>query len=155
MPGRFHHVQGTAYTCVAASVRMILARIGRIESEEQIQGKLAPPPFDLGRAKMYGEFHSLDFEIPICVEFLLGRVSMGWCAVEVITKSSAENASALAGPHGSGRGIVGHHVIVLIGFDGLSFDYLDPYYETRGQPLKVSLEDFIGRWWTGRMLTVR
>lgn len=165
MPRRHHHVQELPHTCLPAALRIAHLRLGIDRPEAGFREALGPTPWDLHSASAFGVFHRLDFTRPEALERLLGVVDRGWCLVEVLGGPAAAHANALSSPHGAlavaprGRRLkdvaLPHHVIVLVDVEDDALVYLDPWFDAEGQPLRVGLEPFVARWWTGAVLKVR
>jgi hypothetical protein len=150
MPIRHLRVQEAPWTCTVAGVRTLLAWAGVERDEAEILAEIGDPPLSLQRARTFGDVYRLDFDHPRSIEILIAYVEAGWCLAEVVCQPATHNAGKLRSPHPPmGRG---HHILVLIGHAGGMLTYMDPYFLPDGQPLKVSVRDFVADWWTGDLL---
>ncbi|MCB9761641.1 MAG: hypothetical protein H6739_17490 [Alphaproteobacteria bacterium] len=164
MPVPHHHLQELDSSCMAACLRMVLSRAGVARGEHEVREALGPPPLTLECAEAFGDHYPLDPDNPANLDFLLQVVDRGWCLVEVRGGPAAHNAGlgGLNSPHGAlalpRHGLplemtaTPHHIIVLTAQESGALTYLDPWYSSSGQPLRVNRTDFIASWWTGALL---
>lgn len=155
---RFHRQQPRPNGCVAACLAMAECRrqtgdealSARLEAE--YVARLAPYGVD-GLVELRDAAHALGFEYtydgepaPDFIHLLATVLAERWA---VITLRAPQAESAICVQH-PGVDFVSlgsrQHAVVLIGVEGASIVYLDPFYPKRYQPVRMPWRVFADAW---------
>lgn len=162
-PVQFHCAQSRSDSCVAACTTMALARLGLLAvadipaRERQLADKLFPS-FGAAALELRRPIQDLDpSERHVLSQLQVSLAADTWWIIEAHAARLHHVQQHQTPRPRSEHGFLGssslHHVIILIERDSNAFRYLDPFFPTCHQPLRITSEELV-QVWTGRYVRI-